>query len=453
MRQAMRLQDDAQFVDALDVLSRVVDALPDEGHGLPPEILADLFLLHASCLMAVRPVDPALGRSLSLARDFAPDAYTAGRVQLARAHLQAVLGHYPNARKSLLEAWELAQQAGHAQLQSTIATLLGQAYLDLGQIRSAETWLDRGIEAASDTSEVAVAETSVVVGKTLLARGKVAETEEVTAEAMATFDAQRQPRGLWLAMTPWVHSLRMQGRYSEALSALYKELPEARASEGTHHYVQLTLATAWCEVDLFRLGRAQECVDELESTIRRGEQLEVRLEAQLVTGRIKLASGQFRSALVALQEVHQRARAAELSVIAEHARALVAETLWNLRSRDEAESMFDSAVLGLMASGDVCALAWGCVSRARATSAHADPARIFEPVRRLMRNEPVVIIQAEALLAEARWHRRHKRPKEARSACRAAATMLNELAASLNDTDRAALRVHPWSRQIRKGLR
>ena len=31
--------------------------------------------------------------------------------------------------------------------------------------------------------------------------------------------------------------------------------------------------------------------------------------------------------------------------------------------------------------------------------------------------------------------------------------VLNVLATSLNDTDRAALRVHPWSTRIRQGLR
>ncbi len=43
--------------------------------------------------------------------------------------------------------------------------------------------------------------------------------------------------------------------------------------------------------------------------------------------------------------------------------------------------------------------------------------------------------------------------KQAMMAYRGAASVVNRVASSLNDTDRAALRIHPWSREIRRGLK
>jgi hypothetical protein len=217
-------------------------------------------------------------------------------------------------------------------------------------------------------------------------------------------------------------------------------------------YIEQLLATGWIELELSRLGRAQECHDELAATIHRGEHLHLRLEAQLLHGRIQLVSGQYRVAAYVLGEVHRTARQADLPVLAEHARALHAETLFALGDRDGASAAFQSAVLGLLGSGDQTVLAEGCRGRARIQATERDPDEIFRPAQRLIDEQPMPLLRLERLIARGAWHRAHGERELARQCLQEAASVLNRVASDLNDTDRAALRVHPWSTWIRRGL-
>jgi len=234
---------------------------------------------------------------------------------------------------------------------------------------------------------------------------------------------------------------------------LHGQVGLARESQVPLHYLQLILAIARCEVDLCRLGRGQECIDELEVSIRRGEQLHIRLETMLTKGRILIMSGQNREALATLQDVYKRGRAADLPVVSEYARALMAEALWDLRTREEAAGMFEAASLGLLATGNIAMLALSCASRSHAMAGQMDPDVIFEPIKWMLDEQPIAILRVEHLIARARWHRRHKQRSQSRDTFRQAATLLNSVADVLNDTDRAALRVHPWSRHIHRGMR
>ena len=89
------------------------------------------------------------------------------------------------------------------------------------------------------------------------------------AQAIAVLEAHSDTHGLAVALPVWAASLRRQGRYSEAFQVLYHQAPTMRATEVPSQSVRLLLATAWCELDICRLGRAQECVDELGALLRR----------------------------------------------------------------------------------------------------------------------------------------------------------------------------------------
>ena len=91
-------------------------------------------------------------------------------------------------------------------------------------------------------------------------------------------------------------------------------------------------------------------------------------------------------------------------------------------------------------------------SRARVQAAERDPDEIFKPVARLLEEQPVPILRLEQLLARAAWLRQQGRHDDAQVCHREAAMVLNRVATGLNDTDRAALRVHPWSLWVRRGL-
>ena len=71
----------------------------------------------------------------------------------------------------------------------------------------------------------------------------------------------------------------------------------------------------------------------------------------------------------------------------------------------------------------------------------------------MLRTQPAHALRLEALLAKGRYLTNKFYNQEAQRTYREAATTVNRIAMVLNDTDRAALRVHPWSRKIRRGMR
>jgi tetratricopeptide (TPR) repeat protein len=438
---------------ALAVLEQVV-AVMDGRITLDRELLERMYLMHASCLMRIRPMDPQLNRSLNHARNLASSQASLAHIELLQARLHRQLGHFPSFQKYVVRAWEHAGSTNDSRLKSQIAAYQMQAFVGQGQMAKAEKWLqvvsEESVAIQDDTS---LAYAGVMTGYFRLVRGAVSEAEDLLAQAMASFERQGNRSGLWLAMPMWAESLRFQGRFSEALALLYRELPEARESHVPLHYLQLLLAISRAETDLCRLGKAQECVDELEVNIRRGEQLSLRLETMLVKGRIQIMSGQHRKSLATLQEVYERAKTSELPAVSEYARAMLAEALWDIRSREEASGLFESACLGLIATGNQAMLALAVISRAHAMGGHMEHGEIFQPVQRMLDTEPVAILKVEHLIAGARWNRRHKQRKQSRTMFREAAASLNRVAEKLNDTDRAALRVHPWSVHIHRGIR
>lgn len=434
---------------ALEVLEPLIDTATGRLHT---DSEALLHLLHATALMAVSPTDPRLGRSLQRAEDTAEDPDLRIRVGLARARLQWVIGHYPSYRRHLLHAWEAISESTNPELVSRVASHLGFSHLWSGQPRTAGEWFQRSRSTAEDHPHAA-AHADIGMATFLLAQGQVTRAEVVIVDAMNHFQRSNSAAGFWRALVVWTDTLRQQGRFSEALALLYQRLPAARESQVPSHYVRLLLATARCELDLLRLGRAQECVDELEATIRRGEHLHLRLQAALVRGRIEIESGMHIEAANTLMAAHRRARSAELAVTSESARVMMAEAMWALGEKEEARELFQAAILGLLGSGDLASLAIACVSRARALAEELPPSELFKPVETIVARQPMILIRLEQLLATARWHAAQGDRERSSDSYRMAATALNRIADNLNDTDRAALRVHPWSMRIRRGLK
>jgi hypothetical protein len=258
--------------------------------------------------------------------------------------------------------------------------------------------------------------------------------------------------GLWYGVAQWAAILRRQGRFSEALGALYQRLPEASQWPDPGPYLALLLATAWCEVDLARLGKAQECVDELAATLHRGEHLHLRLESALVSGYILLKSGQPREALYVVQDVDERAGLAELSLIAYRARAIVGRVLYELGDQAGGANVLMSAIVGLQGLGDHMALADAVVQRAGVIAGDMYPGDLFKPVEKLLGVRALPLLRIEYLLASMTFYLVNGDRERGRAAIREAATVLNKIATGLNDTDRAAIRVHPWSQAIREAL-
>lgn len=437
-------------VTALEVLDFVVARLDATPEGVDELLRAQLHLLHATSLLFARPTDPQTSRSLAKAERLgqAGELYQA-ELHLTKARIQRVIGHYPNFRKHLVEAWTLVENAEPTPLGATVATLLGWSNRMDGQVDDAATWHGRARRIAVQVGAPVVrAHADVGVAGWQYARGLLVEAERTVAGAIEAFSEAGDLRGLSQGIPLWVDTLRQQGRLSEAFRLLAAQLPPMREAEVPTFYVRLLLAAAWAEVDVGRLGRAQEYVDELGATLRRGEHLDLRLQADLVWGRILVASGLHAEAVQRLHPVKERAKAAGLAVVAETARALEAEALWALGEQKLATQHFRKAVQHLQATGDVLALAGACVAQARATAESADPDQVFKPIRDWLDREPAVVMRVERQIARGRYLAAHGGPAEA--AFGDAERLIHELASTLDPTDAAAMRLHPWTHWIRR---
>jgi len=437
---------------ALQVLQPVV-AAADAATGSAQGDLARLFLLHANCVLMTRPTDDQIQESLDRALThlaLADDPDLTARLQLVTAQQRRAAGHYADFRRYLAAAWKQVDKKGRPAFAAEIARLAGLSMQMSGKMREAGIWYRRGWELAQTSGDgTTMANAQVGLARYALADGSILEAEKMSDSSVRFFDEVADARGLSIALPVWVDALRLQGRFSEALAALRVHLPTLKAGEAPTFYVRLALANAWCEADLCRLGRAQESVEELVSTLRKGEHLHLRLEADLVAGRVLVDSGQGEEAVQVLPSIVERAEEAELVLIAEHARALWGEALAALGEHKAARARFQDALTRVQACGDMSTLAAICAARVRAMAEHDDPNELFDSLRDWMVQNKARALQVEFLIARARH--RAATGQDAGPDWQEARECLEEVVGGLDDTDRAVFRVHPWSRAVRRG--
>ncbi len=436
---------------ALDLLHEVIVA--GDGIDVEGDVRAELHLMRAEALRLVRPTDPEAGRSLAAAARSAESYRLQARVEYARAAHQGTIGHYANFRKYLLQAWALLETGADQALASRVARDLAWSHVWAGEMSKATGWFDRAVETAHDAGHLELAsEAEVGLAECVLARGEVERAEKQLAALRTRCERSGNPGGALAALSRWAECLRRQGRMSEALPELHRHAQVARLGRDPALYLRLLLATARSELELFRLGSAQESIDELASIVRPGEHLHIRLEVNLTRGRILVASGQVGAASRLLREVIDQATRAELVVLANQAKALLGETVWMMGQSDEGRKLFQASFLALAAAGDQCALADAATGWARAVGATEDPTRPFRLIKRLDDEPTWLPLRLELCLAEFRWHREQRRRESAHQNLREAAALLNRIATGLTEIDRAAMRVHPWTQEIRRAM-
>jgi len=436
---------------ALAVLEPALDGVKG-ARRVPRDMLAELFLLHGKALVEARPVDPELNRTLKRAEALGTGDAFKTELALIKAKLQRRIGHLGNFRKHLAEAWTASQHSGVVLPASIeVAVELGMSYMHNGDMQNAKRWLNQAQRAASqqpDPRMMAMAE----AGQAHLRyhRGELQAAEVASLAAIEAFDRLGDAEGLALSIPVWAAVLRQQGRFSSAIDMVGKALPAFRRQENPSPYVHLLVAMAWLEVELCRLGRAQECIDELAAAVGEGERLVLRIQAQLVHGRILVASDQLRAAGQVLTEVTNVATRSGLVSIAEHGRALLAEALWLNGQQDVARKLYHTAVRRIRRSKDRATLMEICRSRGRVAAEMANPEDLFEPVRGLLGREPAELARTEWLVATAV----HATASDlaSKDAWKAARRQLRGMARGLSEIDRSALRVHPWARLVRSHL-
>ncbi len=428
---------------ALAVLDEVV-ARAREASDVPRVALTRLHILHSSCLLMARPTDMALGRSMARAATLARGSELEADVELVRARAQRAIGHYVRFREHLLRGWELASAQDRPALSSSIAVQLGDALRLAGEVGKAAEWYDKGSRLArSQDRRLLAADARVGIGWLHLLRGRVAEAEAVVERAVRVFDEHDDLRGQSLALPLWSEALRRQGRFSEALARLAPLAAELRDGQAPSFYVRAVLAQGWIELDLCRFGRVQELVDELAAILRRGEHLHLRLEADLLRAHILLESDQPFEARVVADGVARRAEAGALHPFAARARALMAAVEQARGDSASSTLMFAAACTRLQHLGDMMALADAVVLRARWQPTAVRPRELFAPLLPTLREQPLLPLELERSIARVRYL--EARGADAKGAREHGQAVLERVRSSLADTDRAALRVHPWT--------
>jgi tetratricopeptide (TPR) repeat protein len=434
---------------------RLLDRLrPIAGHpGLPRAVRGAFQLLYGRAVRAVRPMDPASVRALNVADSLADDQESKARVKFAFAELQGAIGHYVNYRRYLDESWQLLDKHTSTALGAEIALQIAGSKLQQGLLSAAESWYKRALQSARAVDDArAIAQSRLGLAGLVASRGDIVKAALVFEEvARQHGEAKGDPVTRWRALAGLADMKRSEGRYSEALALLQDTVVEARGGPSPPTYVRLLLTLATCELELCRLGRAQEVVDELLATIAQGERLHLRLETRLVQGRIQLASGQLGPANYLLHEVVEQADLAGLVMLAGLGRAFYAETRWALGAQREALDLYKAALVSLSEVGDKRALIEVLISRARAFGGREDPARGFYLVRDLIDASTFRPLQVEVLLARHRFHQRQGPPEEAVKQLELATEAIRALAADQHPIEQAAMRVHPWIREVQRG--
>ncbi len=431
---------------------RALDAVMERVESSPvgSQLKAQLHLLHVTAMLRARPADTRTGRSLARASKHGSGLGVGFEAELAltRATTQQVIGHYPNFRKYLQLAWEHAEHLGENALAASVANQLAWSERIAGNVEAAAAWHGKARRIATSLQSplaIALADTGVAAWQ--YARGLIVEAERTARAAIVVFDEAGDALGLSEALPVWAHALRQQGRFSEALTVLYTQLPRLQTSEVATFYLRLLLATAWLELDLCRLGRAQELVDELQATLRQGEHLDLRLEADLLWGQILLASGEYMDAERLLSDVQSRAKAAGLQVLEAWSAALRGELRAAIGDPRAARVFLKPALEMLAETGDVPATAAACCAAARALASEDPPEVLFAPVAHFLERQPAVMLSVEVAVAGIRYTTATGgNPLIYRGR---AVELIHAIAERLDDTDRAALHLHPHSRRTR----
>ncbi len=418
--------------------------------GLPATVRIEFHLLFSEAVHRVKPMDARAVRALEAAEKLANDDAWRARVRLGQAEQQRAIGHYSNHRRFLMDAWELLEHSEERKLKARVALELGHSHVYGAQIPQARTWYDNALEGANQVADREVIELARVGLATMsLAQGNVEEAEVIFEEISHTRASDSHaPDARWLAVAGWGQALRRQGRFSEAFPMLQAALAEARDAQAITSWSALAFTAASCELDLMRLGRAQEIIEELAAALGPGERLHLRLETRLFQGRVGLASGQPVAASFLLEETVGQAEKAGLVLIAETARALLASARWALGMEEEGRGLYQKALLGLMSTGDALSLSDAVVARARALGSSEDPTKAFKLVRRLLSRSALQPLYVESLMSELRWHTAHNEATLARQSLREVQSALNRMASKQSLIEQATLRVHPWAHEM-----
>ncbi len=386
------------------------------------------------------------GGCLDRAASLAGHVEDVARVRLGQADQQAFLGDHQKRRKLLEEAWELAVDHDVA-LGARVALELARVNLHAGRLPLAQSWFEKADVLAGDAGNLTDAGIARLGALTVkLERGEI-EGVESGLQGMVAHSQAMGPRVRWQMAALWAELLRRQGRYSELLMRLEVALREARKAQMVDVLADILVVLAKVELDLHRLGRAQDFVDELIDLVHPKHHMVAMLQGLLVGAHISIESGRPARAVRVAREVMNQARAEQLAVLAAQAQGVLAEALAAEGDLNQSRMHFTEAMMDLTRVGHLMAQADVVTGRARSLATLEEPDKSFQLVQPLLDHKDNAVLQLERQIAEVRWLEAQSQASDA--TLEEARGMYSRLRDRQMQMERAALRVHPWRRQLR----
>ena len=414
--------------------------------------LAQLLLLYAKCGLATGRRDIATAQALTAVRRFVSDESILAQCDLMDAELQRSIGHYANYRMRVSKGVERAAAADDPVIQARLSFALGRGHLWLGNLYDADKTFNNARETLAEGDQVLLARILAGRARCAYGRGELLDAEEIADEAIQR--AGNDPVALSDGLRVWADVRRRQGRFSEALERLREAVVTVRTFEDLRPYTQLLVGIAWCEADLHRLGLAQECLDELASVIREGELLHIRLERTVLNGHVRMLSGQPRIAEFLLQSARNSAKKAGLSLLAAQARTYMISAQHQTGSlREPVDDWFRSRRISYLADRHLWTFVDASIAYLNMAAPTVDPDEIFAPAMGAIKDQNALAVEVEMNLARARYQRATGKTKDTLITCRDVTRQVATISKHLADTERSALRVHPWPRRVRAVLK
>jgi len=443
-----------EFDQALEVLPvlEAVASCSEQAELTPARVLARCHLLHGRALALVGPSDPNAVRAFRRASSLALTATLKGEVDVYDARMRVARGELATARNLLDRAQQRLDRDGPAHLRARAHHDLGSLHWFAGNFEAASRSFERALAAARASREDRdVARALVARAVIRIAGGGLRAAEVELLEGMALFEGVGDRGGQWHALLNLVEVLRYGARYTEALGMLLPELEVARDSASPVRYAFLVLNAAELEIDLFRLGRARQRLDELEVVLPADPPIHFRLAMALARGRIALASGEPQEALDILAPLVVEAEEAELHILSSHLRAYLGEAQVACGEREIGDRNLRQAVERLDRMAYLPPLAEACSCRARAVGDVADPLEVYQSVLGWMDREPARLARLEFLIASASHHHGSDAMRS-RDYAKMGLELLGAIEADQDGEEQQALAVHPWGRHLRRCL-
>ena len=113
----------------------------------------------------------------------------------------------------------------------------------------------------------------------------------------------------------------------------------------------------------------------------------------------------------------------------------------------QAKRLFNESISALRKAGDVPALVEAVIAQGSVMSETLNPSRYYGTIADFVDNQPAPVARIERALSQMRWAASRDEPVT--EPAELALELLHKMAAGLSPTDRAALRLHPWTWPLR----